>query len=170
MKTNNFSIIHGEIALATADVIINAANGCGYMGGKRCRKGLHRGVAEHINYYSKGIVEDESLKESRKYPNIPSFICGHKAGDFFVTGAGGLKCDSIIHAVTMRYPASRSSIKAIQAVVRKIFEYCSNAGYKIVALPCLGCGNGGLSSDDVIRIIQNESEFYPELMIKLYVL
>ena len=37
-----------EIAFAEADVIVNAANGCGWMGGKRCQSELHKGVAEHL--------------------------------------------------------------------------------------------------------------------------
>lgn len=45
-------VIHGEIAEADTDVIVNAANGCGWMGGKRCRNELRRGVAEHLNFYT----------------------------------------------------------------------------------------------------------------------
>ena len=57
-------LITGEIAHAQADIIVNAANGCGWMGGKRCQSELHRGVAEHINYYTKGTVEEEALMKS----------------------------------------------------------------------------------------------------------
>ena len=48
--------IQGEIAQAQADIIVNAANGCGWMGGKRCQSELHQGVSEHINYYTKHYV------------------------------------------------------------------------------------------------------------------
>ena len=92
--------IQGEIAQAQADIIVNAANGCGWMGGKRCQSELHQGVSEHINYYTKGAVEKEALISARKYPHISSWICGYKAGDFFTTSSGGLTCKQIIHAVS----------------------------------------------------------------------
>ena len=109
--------IQGEIAQAQADIIVNAANGCGWMGGKRCQSELHRGVAEHI---------------------------------------------------TMRYPGSRSKMKYIISLIPKLFDYCSNSGYKSIAVPCLGCGTGGLKSYDVISLIESESKYYPELDITIY--
>lgn len=161
--------IQGEIAQAQADIIVNAANGCGWMGGKRCQSELHQGVSEHINYYTKGAVEKEALISARKYPHISSWICGYKAGDFFTTSSGGLTCKQIIHAVTMRYPGSRSKMKYIISLIPKIFDYCSNSGYKSIAIPCLGCGTGGLKSYDVISLIESESKYYPELDITIYV-
>lgn len=38
----------GDITKFDVDAIVNASNGFGYMGGKRCVKELHRGVAESI--------------------------------------------------------------------------------------------------------------------------
>ena len=136
----------------------------------RCRTELHRGVAEHINYYSKGAVEQEAIISARKFRYLPSWIIGYKAGDFFVTGSGGLKCQEIIHAVTMRYPASRSNIKAVEEVVRKALEYSYNSRYKSIAFSCLGCGNGGLNKQNVIDIILNEAHYFPELKIYVYIL
>lgn len=161
-------VIKEDIALAEADIIVNAANGCGWMGGKRCRSKLHKGVAEHINYYTKGAVEREALREARKYSHISSWIFGHKAGDFFVTSSGGLKCKKIVHAVTMRFPASHSKIEDITEVIKKVLEFSSNSGYKSLAVPDLGCGNGGIKRDKFRDIFLNEAQYYPELDIKLY--
>lgn len=69
-------IKNGEIALA--DIIVNAANGCGWMGGKRCRAELHRGVAEHINYYSNHERFDipcRSIGKSASLFYIRAFRC-----------------------------------------------------------------------------------------------
>lgn len=165
---HKISFIYGEIALAQEDVIVNAANGCGYMGGKRSRKKICSGVAEHINYYSRGRVEREASKAARKNTYISSWLCGHDAGTFFVTGSGGLGCKKIVHAVTMRYPGSRSSIQAVEQVVEKVFEYCYNSGFTSVAIPCLGCGTGGLNKDNVIDIIRRKAKDYPELDIRVY--
>ena len=167
METEIRKIV-GEIALAEVDIIVNASNGCGWMGGVRCQSELHRGVAEHINYYTKGMVEREALIAARKNPHIASWIYGYKAGEFFTTSSGGLHCKQIVHAVTMRYPGSKSKIKYIKSVISKVFDYCSNSGYKSIAIPCLGCGTGGLDSNDVICLIESASKHYPELVITVY--
>ncbi|MBR5180253.1 MAG: macro domain-containing protein [Lachnospiraceae bacterium] len=163
-------VIKGDIALAEVDIIVNAANGCGWMGGKRCQSELHKGVAEHINYYTKGTVEQEARKAARKVPYISSWIFGHKAGDFFVTGSGGLKCKKIVHAVTMRYPASHSKTETVTEVLRKIFEFCSEEGYKSIALPALGCGNGGIDRGKFREVFLDEAQHFPELDIRYYTL
>ena len=50
MSICNFCFTIADIAAAKADVIVNAANGWGYMGGEKARKGLLSGVAESLNY------------------------------------------------------------------------------------------------------------------------
>ncbi len=47
----------GNITKFDVDAIVNASNGFGYMGGKRCVNELHRGVAESIQFASCGAVE-----------------------------------------------------------------------------------------------------------------
>lgn len=47
----------GDITKFDVDAIVNASNGFGYMGGKRCVKELHRGVAESIQFASQGAVK-----------------------------------------------------------------------------------------------------------------
>lgn len=59
-------------------------------------------------------------------------------------------------------------MKYIISLIPKIFDYCSNSGYKSIAIPCLGCGTGGLKSYDVISLIESESKYYPELDITIY--
>lgn len=161
-------LIYGEIAEAEADVIVNAANGSGWMGGKRCRKELHRGVAEHLNFFSHSAIEKEALKAARKYPHIISGICGTQAGGFFTTGSGGLACREVVHAVTMRRPGHKSSLESIREVLPKIFRHCTDAGFRSVAIPYLGCGTGGLNKKEVYELILQESEKYPELEVRLY--
>lgn len=63
-------IVKGEIAQAKADVIVNAANGCGWMGGKRCANVLRRGVAESLNFHAHGAIEREARKGAKYKEDI----------------------------------------------------------------------------------------------------
>ena len=119
-------VIYGEIAEADTDVIVNAANGCGWMGGKRCRNELRRGVAEHLNFYTKGALEEEAVRAARRSPRIPALFRGQEPGGFFTTPPCGLHCKEVIHAVTMRYPGHRSRLENIRSVLSKIFLHCKS--------------------------------------------
>ena len=138
------------------------------MGGRRCRRELHPGVAEHLNFFSRGTIEKEAVRVARKYPYIPAMICGTKPGEFFTTGAGPLDCREIVHAVTMRYPGHKSSLETIRSVLAKVFRYCAEAGYHSIAIPYLGCGTGGLDKKEVHRLIQAESEQYLDIEVRIY--
>lgn len=171
MKTNksNCSIIYNDISYAKTDVIVNAANGCGYMGGKKCIKELKQGVAESLNYYTHGKLEKEALINARKFKKIPSFIFGTHPGNLFTTPPCGLRCKVIIHAVTMRYPGSKSCIKTVKVLINKIFFISSLMGYESIAIPCLGCGTGGLNSNEVTNYIKEISRKYPLIKVYIYI-
>lgn len=96
----------GDITKFDVDAIVNASNGFGYMGGKRCVKELHRGVAESIQFASQGAVERLARAKCKAH----SFF-GYSPGTVFVTDAPNLGCRKIIHAVTMRTPGSKAKIK-----------------------------------------------------------
>lgn len=161
-------VIYGEIAEADTDVIVNAANGCGWMGGKRCRNELRRGVAEHLNFYTKGALEEEAVRAARRSPRIPALFRGQEPGGFFTTPPCGLHCKEVIHAVTMRYPGHRSRLENIRSVLSKIFLYCKSAGFRDIAIPYLGCGTGGLDREDVHALLEEADGLFPDLNILVY--
>ena len=101
----------GDITKFDVDAIVNASNGFGYMGGKRCVNELHRGVAESIQFASCGAVERLARAKCKAH----SFF-GYSPGTVFVTDAPNLECKKIIHAVTMRTPGSKAKIKKIKDV------------------------------------------------------
>lgn len=164
----DLKIVNADIAEAKADIIVNAANGCGWMGGKRCAKKLHRGVAESLNFHTHGAIEKKALQAARKWNHIPSFLAGKKTGDIFFTEPCGLKCQWVIHAVTMRQPGSRSDIIRIGILVDVILERCQRLGWKNIAMPLLGCGTGGLKKDEVLDNIKRQAARYPDLEITIY--
>lgn len=166
-------LLNQEIAFAYTDVIVNAANGCGYMCGSVIKKAKSRddvpkGVSESLNYYTNGKLERIAMIKARRFDSISSWLFGTKSGEYFVTQNCGLNCKEIFHAVTMRYPGSKSNLKSIKVLIKQIFEYCDENGYKSIAMPYLGCGTGGLDKSDVYSIIENYSQKYPRISVDLY--
>lgn len=167
-KYSNCSIIEADIITAQVDVIVNAANGCGYMGGKKARKGLLCGIAESLNCATNGKMELYAVKKARRYKNIPSFLFGKRPGEIFISPPFGLNCKEVIHAVTVRSPGSRSKLKTVKILVNSIFTYCRDAGYHTVGMPLLGSGTGGLDQKEVESIIKNTAVLFPEITVKIY--
>ena len=146
---NNLLVVIDDISNAECDIIVNASNGVGYMGGKASVKRRMKGVAESLNYVTGGKLEKVSLQTARRNSKISSWIYGINKGGFFVTDSCGLKCKKVFHAVTMRYPACRSDIKTIKKLLHSLAMWCREKQYKTVALPLLGCGNGNI---DVVLV------------------
>lgn len=165
---SNCTIIEADIITAEADVIVNAANGWGYMGGKNAQKGLLDGIAESLNCATNGKMELFTVKKARRYKNIPSFLFGKRSGDLFTSPPFGLNCKEVIHAVTMRSPGSRSNLKTVTILVNSIFTHCRNAGYCTVGMPLLGTGTGRLDKKDVESIIIKTAVLFPEISVIIY--
>ena len=161
-------IADNDISLAEVDVIVNAANGCGYHGGRCCARQWGRGVAESLNYYTGGKIEKEAKRKARKYPHISALFFGKKAGEIFETGGHGLRCKTVLHAVTMRYPGSPSNYKTVEILLPKIFEYCKEKGAATVALPLLGAGTGGLDGENIYKLICSYVKNYADLKVFIY--
>lgn len=136
-----------DIALSSADAVVNASNGIGYMGGQMAVISRKKGVAESIQYISRGEVEKLARNNCRKHS-----LFGYPPGSVFVTTAPNMKTGYIIHAVTMRMPGSRSKLKHIEALVPKIVNLAERMNFTSVAIPLLGCGTGGLDESKVYEI------------------
>lgn len=166
---SNVEYIVGNVALAKADVIVNASNGCGYMGGKKCIESLHCGVAQSLQFYSQGLIEKQALIKARRYAKISAWIFGQKAGSIFVTNGANLKCKEVVHAVTMRYAGCKSSYKAVKQSLESVFKYCTSKGHYSIALPLLGCGTGRLVLQRVCEIIESYALTYNQIQVMIYI-
>lgn len=147
-----YDLVYCDISSIVCEIMVNASNGRGYMGGKSCINRLRRGVAESMQYATHGLIENEAKKVVRSYGK-KAFFFGLPAGSFFVTSSCGLPCEKVFHAVTMRNPASRSSIKIVYTCLLSLKEYCLDSGYTDIALPMLGCGNGGIPQEDFLKCV-----------------
>ena len=160
--------IHNEdIAYADVNIIINASNGIGWMGGTEGIERKLKGVAESIHFASKGEVEKIAKKMCRKRN-----IFGLKPTSIFVTGAPNLKASSIMHCVTMRYPGSKTNFKTVKILVDKIcsimdkttdFSIKTNSNLFTVAIPFLGCGTGGVDKELVRKLYEEKFKDRPEM-------
>lgn len=148
----NINIIYGDITEQKCDVLVNASNGIGYMGGFLSRFIKFNGISESINYKTKGIIEKEAKKKCKRNKFIPRIIYGYRPSDVFVTSGGGLNVKYIIHAVTMRYPGTYTNFKTIQKLLPKIIETSINLGAKSIAIPLLGTGVGHLKEETVLKL------------------
>lgn len=142
-----------NIALTKAEGIVNAANGFGYMGGIRCIRELHRGVAESLQYASHGEIEKLSREECKKHG-----LFGYPKGSVFITNAPLLDAIGIIHAVTMKTPGSKARIKTIKKLVPEIIRAAEFLHLKTVAVPLLGTGTGGLQHRIVYDYLMDNLE------------
>jgi len=141
-------LIIGDITKMEADVIVNAANGIGTMGG---------GVAYAIKMAGGEVIEREAIR-----------ICNElepKEGDVYVTSAGNLKAKYIFHAVTMKNPAQPSSIEIVKKCLLSLLKKAREYEIKSMVIPALGTGVGGLSKEEVAKIYKDILEGISEIDI-----
>jgi len=149
-----------DIVTATEDIVVNAANGIGWMGGILARVHKFHGIAESINYATKGKVEKELRKKCR--------IC--RAGEVFFTNGYGIGKIGIIHAVTMMIPGWWTTEKTVKKLLPKIIELAMEKNAKSIALPYLGCGTGHLKAENVKTLYEEFFCEYPEVEVVVYYL
>jgi len=130
-----------------AELLINAANGKGWMGGVIGRFVRLKGVAESIHYVDPSI-ERLAKKEAKRLQV--------KCGDVFLTDSGKLGFPKgILHAVTMDRPGQISNLNIIESCLKNILKFCSEKNINTVAIPLLGTGTGKLQKFDVLDLYQD---------------
>ncbi len=145
----------GLIENCEADVIVNASNGVGYMGGFLGKYIKFPGGAEALHFATKGSIEREAKQvlAQRKM----------NAGGVFITSAGGLKANYIFHAITMNKPGQTSSLQTIETCLKNIVNLARTFNCKI-SLPSLGTGTGRLNKQMVAKlyfdVLKNERNTY----------
>ena len=148
----NYYFINKDIIDIKADIIVNASNGIGYMGGFLSRIIKIKGIAESINYATKGAIEKESKKVLMKNKYIPIILNNKKPGDIFITSANNLNAKYIIHAVTMKFPGMTTNIKIIEILLPKIIEKARELKAKSLVIPLLGTGTGKINKNKILDL------------------
>lgn len=155
-------IVHDDICNSECEIIVNAANGIGFMGGILGWFFKFSGVSESINYETKGKVEREATIKCLKH-----YLIGYMPGSVYVTRGYNLKCKYIFHAVTMWFPGTFSTMKTVEKLLDTIVKEAKQYGFQNIAIPLLGTGVGHLKPDKVISLYK--AVFESEESIDAYV-
>lgn len=139
------SVEQGSLLEVETDVIVNAANSHGLMGG---------GVAGVIRREAGFHVEEEA----RRQAPIP-------VGMAVLTSGGRTKFRGIIHAPTMPEPAMRIPPSNVGAATRAALALADEQGFQSLAIPGMGTGVGKVSPSDAAReMLGAIRRFQPEFL------
>ncbi|MGC9112488.1 macro domain-containing protein [Acidilobus sp.] len=114
----------GDITDEEAEAIVNPANSYLIMGG---------GVAGAIRRKGGKVIEDEAISKA------PVDI-----GDAVATTAGKLKAKYVIHAPTMKEPASLTNETNVRLATRAALKVARQLNVNSIAFPGMGTGVGGV--------------------------
>ncbi|MCK6494276.1 MAG: macro domain-containing protein [Nitrospira sp.] len=138
-------VVRGSILEAEADVIVNAANSHGIMGG---------GVAGVIRRAAGQEVEDQA----RAQAPIP-------VGRAVLTSAGQTKFKGVIHAPTMPEPGLRVPAQNVALATRAALLLADENAFASVAIPGMGTGVGGVTPQDAaVKMVQEVRMFVPQAL------
>ena len=126
----------GDITAAEVDAIVNAANSSLVLGA---------GVAGAIREKGGPSIQAEC-----------DAIGPIDVGDAAVTGAGDLPARFVIHAAGMELGGSASE-ESVRSCVRRSLELARERGCRSIAVPAIGAGIGGVSTQRCAEILLAEA-------------
>jgi O-acetyl-ADP-ribose deacetylase (regulator of RNase III) len=142
---------HGNLLTAEVDALVNTVNTVGVMG--------------------KGIA----LQFRRAYPaNYAAYRAACTAGEvelgeMFVFDSGRLGTRRyVINFPTKSHWRAQSRLTDVQAGLDDLIRVIESRGITSVAVPALGCGNGGLDWDEVRPAIERAFARVPDVRVLLF--
>ena len=137
--------VQGSLLDVEAQVIVNAANSHGLMGG---------GVAGIIRRAAGSIVEDEA----REQAPIP-------VGQAVLTSGGRTRFAAIIHAPTMPEPSMRIPVENVKLATRAALRLADEQGFISLAIPGMGTGVGRVVPEEAAHgMVEEIREFQPRFL------
>src|SRR6266478_3853889 len=154
IDTQNLPMIHnasGNLLQAETEALVNTVNCVGFMG--------------------KGIA----LQFKQAWPeNFEAYAKACKAGEvrpgrMFIWETGRMiNPKFIINFPTKRDWRGKSRIEDIKSGLRALIADVRRLGIRTIAVPPLGCGNGGLDWRDVRPLIKEAFADVPDVNVQLY--
>jgi O-acetyl-ADP-ribose deacetylase (regulator of RNase III) len=133
---------NGDLFAEPAEALVNTVNCVGVMG-KGVALEFKRRWPDNFRKY-KNACDSKTLRPGKLYV--------HQTGDMF--SAGGPKF--IINFPTKDHWRSHSKLEYIESGLDTLVDTIRRCGITSLALPPLGCGNGGLDWDDVKPLIASK--------------
>ena len=150
MASLHIHVIHGSVLQVDVEVIVNAANSHGLMGG---------GVAGVIRRAAGSQVEDEARQ-----------LAPISVGQAVLTSAGKTLFQGIIHAPTMPEPAMRIPVANVALATRAALTVADKHQFSSVGIPGMGTGVGGVSVIDAGNAMIWEIRQFQPTFLKTVVL
>lgn len=144
------TVVQGSILDAETQVIVNAANSLGLMGG---------GVAGAIKRAAGSDVERDVVKEA------PIRI-----GKAVLTSGGKTKFRGIIHSPTMPEPGMRIPARNVALATTAALTLADERNFESVAVPGMGTGVGGVAHAEAARAMVEAVRAFSPRSLKSVVL
>ncbi len=122
-----FHYTKGNIISADVEALVNTVNTVGVMG-KGIALAFKKAFPENFNLYKLACDNQEV-----------------QLGELFVTKTGQIRPKFIINFPTKDHWRNKSKIKSIELGLIKLSKLIEDEKISSIAIPPLGCGNGGLS-------------------------
>jgi O-acetyl-ADP-ribose deacetylase (regulator of RNase III) len=142
---------HGNLLESDAEAVVNTVNCVGVMG---------KGIALHFKqaYPELLPVYEQLCKQGRLMPGRMQVLPTNRVvGPRFV-----------INFPTKRHWKDKSKLADIEAGLLALVQEVRAHGIRRIALPALGCGNGGLDWSEVRPRIEAAFAALPEVDVLLY--
>ncbi|MDQ0109847.1 O-acetyl-ADP-ribose deacetylase (regulator of RNase III) [Chitinophaga terrae (ex Kim and Jung 2007)] len=141
----------GDLLLAPAEALVNAVNTAGVMG-KGIALQFKKRFPQNYNLY-KQAAEAGQLETGK------NFVVQNPTTD---------PVKWIINFPTKKHWRSPSELEYVVAGLDDLRNVIKDLKIKSIALPALGCGNGGLDWNIVKPILENKLECLVEVEILIY--
>ena len=150
--TMTIRLMHGDLLKQDdVDAIVNTVNCVGVMG---------KGIA--LQFRNKWPANNQAYEQACKAGQV-------KLGTIFVFDSGGLvKPNFIINFPTKGHWRAKSEIRWIQDGLKDLITQVQRLKIQSIAIPPLGCGNGGLEWDDVRPLLVEAFAALPEVEARLF--
>lgn len=141
----------GNLLEADAEALVNTVNCVGHMG-KGIALQFKQAFPENFEAYAKAVEHDEVVP-----------------GRMFIFNTGLMVNPRyIINFPTKRHWRGRSRIEDIEAGLKALVGEIRRLGIRSIAVPPLGCGNGGLEWSVVRPMIETALAAVPEVRVLLF--
>jgi O-acetyl-ADP-ribose deacetylase (regulator of RNase III) len=142
---------HGNLLTTDAEALVNTVNCVGVMG---------KGVALQFKQaYPENFRQYERACRDKKV----------RPGQMFIVPTGkDTNPKYIINFPTKRHWKGKSKLEDIRSGLEALVDDVQRLGIRSIALPPLGCGNGGLEWSDVEPLIEAAFAWMPEVQVIVF--